>query len=82
MTDPRSNTERFISALLWLAGGILVGLAVSKFSARQAYVWGYDTAKAEITRDAHCLAWWFNDDPRRIREAHFYACQNRKGVGS
>lgn len=72
---PQQNTSRIFSVLAWIAFGLLTGLAASKYSARIAYETGYSVAHQEITREAHCVSWWFNDSAQRIREAKFYACQ-------
>lgn len=84
------QTRRFYQTCAAVFGGILLGLAISKYSARQAYLLGFDRASAKIDeiyqtkmdqfeqeRTQSCLSWWFKDSAANIRAAQFYMCQNR-----
>jgi hypothetical protein len=81
-------TERFLKALGWMFGGILIGLAISKYSVRTAYQTGYSNAEQKYAfhykhqvklferyRDQSCMAYWFDDKPSRVAEARRWMCQ-------
>jgi hypothetical protein len=89
--ETSEQTKRFYQTCAAVFGGILLGLAISKYSARQAYLLGFDRASEKIDeiyqskmarfeeeRKQSCLAWWFNDSAANIRAAQFYMCQNRR----
>ena len=79
------------SAIVMALMGVLVGLAVSKYSAKVAYDIGFSIATNQIDQEQElrwqhfekhrmesCLAWWFNDSGSNIKAAQFYMCQNRR----
>jgi hypothetical protein len=84
-TEP---TKRFVSGLLLVFGGALLGLGLSKYSAGKAYSLGYEEAKEKYAmhykhqvklferhRDQSCMAYWFGDNPSRVAEARRWMCQ-------
>lgn len=63
----------------WLVGilfGALAMAAWSKYDHARGFEDGYAMAEAKYTEgiDGYCTDWWFNADPRRLREARFYIC--------
>lgn len=89
MVDKRKVTLSTTVVLALM--GVLVGMVLSKYSARAAYDLGYSVATNNIEhehqirmthfaehRKESCLAWWFNDSWNNLKAAQFYMCQNRK----
>jgi hypothetical protein len=76
--DINQPTKTFISKIVCVLGGILIGLTISKFSARQAYDWGFNNGVAshEDYRMQSCMAWWFDDSAYRIEQARIWMCGN------
>jgi hypothetical protein len=84
-------TKRLINGTALLLGGVIVGLIISKYSARIAYDLGHSVATRNMDQEQEirwvhfeqhrmesCLAWWFNDSFRNLKAAQFYMCQNRR----
>jgi uncharacterized membrane protein YraQ (UPF0718 family) len=84
-------TKLFINGMVCVLVGILIGLYLSKFSARAAYNLGHSVATQNLQEQADirwehfeknrmesCLAWWFNDSFKNLKAAQFYMCQNRR----
>lgn len=89
--ETTEQTKRFYGNCAAIFGGILLGLAISKYSAGEAYLLGLNKGleraqKEQDIRFAHfqeyrkqsCLSWWFNDSAANIRAAQFYMCQNKR----
>lgn len=64
-------------------GGVIVGLTISKFSARMYYQAGLNeglesvsTAKAALDdqRERVCVRWWFEDSRERLVAAKNWMC--------
>lgn len=62
--------------LSWLICGLILGLTISKFSARAYYQMGYTKGSTEfaVAREATCKKWWFDDSAARLRDAKFWMC--------
>lgn len=88
MIDERKVTLN--TALCMLAAGLVLGMVLSKYSARAAYDLGHAAATRNMDQEQElrwvhfeqhrmesCLAWWFNDSFRNLKAAQFYMCQNR-----
>jgi len=75
MIDPN---RLLINGLVCGFGGVLLGLAVSKYSAREAYDMGYTNGitQTESHRMQSCMAWWFEDSALRIEQARIWMCGN------
>jgi hypothetical protein len=61
-------------------GGMILGLAVSKYSHRAAYELGLNAGlnmTQKHTNDV-CTAWWFNNGGQRLADAKKYICRGSK----
>lgn len=67
--DKSKNFTTYASLFI---GGLLVGLTVSKFSARVYYDWGFNTAVNN--QEKACVAWWFQNSAIRVKQAQHFAC--------
>jgi hypothetical protein len=76
-------TQRAVNGTVLFLGGLLVGLTISKFSARQAYDVGLSQGLASVQREAAllkaetnmvCLKYWFDSDESRLIQAKHWMC--------
>jgi hypothetical protein len=87
-------TQRFFKSAALIFGGLLLGLAVSKYSIPAAFKSGYETAFKEYGqhytkqvkyfseyRNQSCMRLWFNDKQGDLNAARMWMCQytNRDG---
>lgn len=63
----------FINGFLLILSGFLIGLMISKFSTREMYHYGYNTAMNNHSE--MCTKWWFNDSAQRLQEAKTTICR-------
>lgn len=80
-------TQRAKNGVVLFLGGILVGLTISKFSARQAYDAGLSHGAESVQRDAAllktqtdrvCLKYWFDNNDYRLTQAKHWMCGNAR----
>jgi hypothetical protein len=68
-------TKRFANGCVIFIGGVLIGMALSKLSARIHYDLGFN--EAVNNQDKACLAWWFDNSALRLKQAKHYSCGAR-----
>lgn len=66
--------------LIALGAGILIGLGVSKYQARNYFDSGFQQAIA--SQDQVCLKWWWGGDAAALERAKDYMCQTVKPLVS
>jgi hypothetical protein len=62
--------------------GVALGMAYSKYDARESMLEGYELARSryEVPMSAHqlrqeCTKWWFDGSAQRLNQARHFMCQ-------
>lgn len=73
MISKTISPSKSFNTFVWFLGGVLIGLAISKFSSRGMYQYGYDSAMNN--QSEMCSKWWFNNSGQRLSEAKAFICR-------